>query len=402
LFEMKELSSKVSALAQEHFGVITEFRRDIHRHPEVGFQVKRTSQAIRCILDSVGIQVVPLKGEIGVLGLLEGEADANSGAVTALRADMDALPVNENTGLEYSSTFPQTMHACGHDGNVAAVAGAAIILAQLREYFRGTVKFIFQPAEETLRGAQYLIDQGVLENPPVERIFACHAWPWLPTGRIGVYPGNYMASAGRFEISLTSSGAHGAYPHTAPDAILAAGEMIQRLSCIVSREIDAMDHAVLSVCTMKGGQAFNVMPDEVTLSGTFRCLNNQVERSLKEAVARVVEGVAQTNRCGWNLAFEDLVPSLCNSVSGVDAVRRAAEEVLPPGAFTLLPRPCMGSEDFSLFLEKVHEGAFIRIGVTPEGQQPVPLHSNKFNYDDTALEGAMALLAQIVLDHHAG
>jgi amidohydrolase len=397
---MEEPSLQVKALALELSKPLTALRRDLHRHPELGFRERRTSEAIASLLSKSGIDIVPLETETGVLGVLKGRAETDLHPVTALRADIDALPVNENSGLEYSSIHPHVMHACGHDGNIAVVAGAAMILARLRDGFGGTVKLIFQPSEETLQGARQMIDQGVLDNPKVERIFASHAWPWLHTGQVGVYPGNYMASAGKFEISVTSSGAHGAYPHSAPDAVLTASEIVQRLNCVVSREVNAMDNAVLSVCTINGGKAFNVMPDEVTLTGTIRCLDGEVQACLKGAIERVVEGVAKTNLCGWILAFEDLVPSLCNSAAGVSSVQRAAGRVLPPGSFRLLPKPCMGSEDFSLFLQKVPEGAFIRLGVTPEGRQPVPLHSVKFDYDDKALEGGMALLAQIVLDHH--
>jgi len=401
--KIKELSLKVNALANDLAGNLVAFRRDLHRHPELSFQEVRTSQAIRDILEGSGIDIVPLGTETGVLGLLEGRAElpeVEPPPVTALRADIDALPVKEMTGLEYSSIHPQVMHACGHDGNTAMVVGAALILSSLRESFCGTVKLIFQPGEETLLGAKSLIAQGVLENPRVDRIYACHGWPWLPTGQIGVYPGIYMASAGKFEIRVTSSGTHGAYPHQAPDALLTACEIVQRLNCVVSREIDALDSAVLSVCTINGGQAFNVMPDEVVITGTTRCLNEEVETRLIKTVRRVAEGVSKINRCGCSLTIETLVPPLRNSPSGVEAVQFAASQIQPLKNFTLLPGSCMGSEDFSLYLQEVSEGAFIRIGVTPEDQQPVPLHSGKFNFDDQSLVRGSAILAQIVLDRH--
>ncbi len=398
--EKKDISLRVNELARELAGPMTSFRRDLHRHPELGFKEKRTSRAIESLLAQSGINIVPLGTQPGVLGVIEGRAALDSHPVTALRADMDALPLKEKTGLEYSSNYPDVMHACGHDGNTAMVVGAGIILSRLKESYGGTVKLIFQPGEETLRGAQCMIDQGVLDNPRVDRIFACHGWPWISTGQIGVYPGNYMACAGRFEIKITTSGNHGAYPHQAPDGLLTACEIVQRLNCVVGREVNALDSAVLSVCTINGGQAFNVMPDEVILTGTIRCLNETVETSLKAAIKRIVKGSAQTDRCGYSLAFEDLVPALCNSASGVAAVRAAARQIMPLEDLTVLSQSCMGAEDFSLYLQKVSEGAFIRVGVTPEGQEPVPLHNGSFNFDDQALERGMALLAQIVLDGH--
>ncbi|MCK4509089.1 MAG: amidohydrolase [Desulfuromonadales bacterium] len=398
--KMQKLSVQVNALAKELANTLAAFRRDLHRHPELSFQEKRTSQAIRNLLSQSGIDFIPLEAETGVLGVIEGHATLDSSLVTALRGDIDALPIKEMTGLEYSSVHPQVMHACGHDGNTTMVLGAAIILSRLRASFGGVVKLIFQPGEETLRGAKSMIAQGVLDNPRVDRIYACHGWPGLTTGQIGVYPGRYMASAGRFEISVTSSGSHGAYPHQASDATLTACEIVQRLNCVVSRELSALDSAVLSVCTINGGEAFNIMPEKVIITGTIRCLNKDVEACLKAAIERVVEGVTKTNRCGGNLIIEDLVPSLCNSTSGVEAVQLAASRIMPSEAFALLPQPCMGSEDFSHYLQKVPEGAFIRVGVTPEGQHPIPLHSGKFNFDDQSLVTGSALLAQIVLDRH--
>jgi len=395
------LDPTIMNAARDLKDTITRFRRRLHSHPEPAFKEYETAKAVMELLEEADIPTVSLEGT-GVLGVLEGLGrDQDPLPVTALRADMDALPVTEKTGLDYSSKTPGMMHACGHDGNTAALAGAALILSRLRQKFSGTVKFIFQPGEESLQGADTMICQGVLDNPKVDRIFACHGWPALPTGKIGIFPGNYMAMAGKFSLSFSAPGAHGAYPHQGVDTVLAAAEAVQRINCIVSREVNALDQAVLSVCTINGGQAFNVMPSQVILTGTFRCLDDNVADRLKAALRRVVKGICQANNCEFELEFQGLVPVLSNGDAGVKSVQQAAHTFLPAQTLEILQKPCMGSEDFALYLSKVPEGAFIRIGVTPqERPAPAALHSDRFDYDDNALPRAMALMAGIVMTHH--
>jgi amidohydrolase len=395
------LDPTIMNAARELKETITRFRHRLHKKPEPAFKEYETAKAVIELLEEADIPTVSLAGT-GVLGVLQGLGTGRDPLpVTALRADMDALPVTEKTGLDYSSKTPGMMHACGHDGNTAALAGAALILSRLRQNFSGTVKFIFQPGEESLQGADTMIHQGVLDNPKVDRIFACHGWPALPTGKLGIFPGNYMAMAGKFSLCFSAPGAHGAYPHQGVDTILAAADAVQRINCIVSREVNALDQAVLSVCTINGGKTFNVIPSRVVLTGTFRCLDDNVADRLKEALRRVAKGICQTNNCEFELEFQGLVPVLHNCDAGVKSVQQAAQTFLPPHTLEILKNPCMGSEDFALYLSKVPEGAFIRIGVTPqERPEPAPLHSDRFDYDDNALPRAMALMAGIVMTHH--
>lgn len=395
---MSDIAARVRCLAHELAGEMISFRRDLHRHPELAFQEERTTAKIKQALAAEGVETAELTAATGALGILRGEGPKGPGPVVALRADMDALPVEEKSGQDYSSLNPGVMHACGHDGNVAMVLGAAKILARMRGELSGVVKFIFQPAEETFTGAEAMIRAGALDAPPVEHIFALHSWPELPTGHIGLYPGAYMASADRFRISLRAGGTHGAYPHHSPDTVLAAAEMVQRLHCIISRELEAGRRAVLSVCMIHGGNAFNVIPRQVELTGTMRCLGAGVREQLAAAVERVVQGIASANACQWDLAVERQVPPLTNSPEALEAVRASAERVLGPGWVENLANPSMGSEDFAFYLERVPRGALVRVGITPPGAEPTPLHSDRFVFDDGALENGMTVLAQTVLD----
>lgn len=395
---MSDIADRVRSLAHELAGEMTRFRRDLHRHPELALKEERTTAKIKQALAAGGVEVAELPVATGALGFLRGEGSKGSGPVVALRADMDALPVEEKSGRDYSSLNPGVMHACGHDGNVAMVLGAAKILACMQGELSGMVKFIFQPAEETFAGAEVMIRAGVLDDPPVEHIFALHSWPELPTGRIGLYPGTYMASADRFRINLRAGGTHGAYPHHSPDTVLAAAEVVERLHCIISREVETSQRAVLSVCMIHGGNAFNIIPKQVDLTGTMRCLGAGVREQLAVAVERVVQGIASANACQWELAIERQVPPLTNSSEALEAIRAATERVLGPGWVENLPCPSMGSEDFALYLERVPRGALVRIGITPPGADPTPLHSDRFVFDDRALENGMAVLAQTVLD----
>ena len=395
---MNRIADQVRLLAHELAEEVTRFRREVHRNPELSFQEKRTTVSVKQALAAASVEVPELPVATGALGILRGPKAGSGTPVVALRADMDALPMVEKSGQDYCSLTPGVMHACGHDGHVAMVLGAALILARLRNEISGVVKFIFQPAEETLTGAATMIQAGVLDDPPVDRIFALHAWPELSTGHLGLFPGTYMASADQFRIVLKARGTHGAYPHHSPDPVLAAAEVVQRLHCIVSREVESSRQAVLSVCTLHGGSAFNIIPNQVELGGTVRCLDAAVRDQIAAAIQRVVRGVALANACQEEVEITRLVPPLDNSPQALAAIQAAAERVLGPGWVETLPSPSMGAEDFSLYLERVPTGALVRIGITPPGAELTPLHNDRFVFDDQALETGMAVLAQTVLD----
>ena len=390
------MESEILQKAREIKEYLTKKRRHIHQHPELGFKEFETTSFVKKELESMGIEVVPLNTETGVLGILRGEKKG-SDVVTALRADIDALPVVEQTGLPYASLNEGVMHACGHDGHTAGLLGVAKLLSSMRDRFCGTVKLIFQPAEEVLSGAESMVESGVLENPKVDTITALHGWPPLDVGKIGVFPGPYMASADKFTVKIIGKGGHGAYPHKSTDPVLATAHAVVTLQNIVGREIDALDRVVISVCTLDCGKAFNVIPEEVRFSGTVRCLNEGIRKTIEEKMDRIIKGVASAFGCKYELEYSYKVPMLVNDSEVIDLVIRAVNNVLGEGHVVQLDRPAMGSEDFSIFINNVAHGAFFRLGLTNYGEEQITLHNDHFNFNDEALPIGVAVLTQFVL-----
>jgi amidohydrolase len=376
---------------------LTWIRRHLHEYPELGMQEYETTALVKKELEKMGVEVVPIASEVGVLGIIKGEKEGE-GRVTALRADMDALPIQENTGLPYASKNPGVMHACGHEGHTTSVLGAAKLLSSMRDQFSGTVKFIFQPGEETLTGAKAMIKAGVLENPKVDNIICLHTWPNLDVGKIGYWPGYYHASADKFEIRIFGGGGHGGYPHKANDTVLAASHAVVALQSIVSRQAPATDSLVVSVCTFHGGNAFNVMPEEVKLSGTVRCHNAELRLTIPDRMDKILKGITEAFNCKYELDYTMGVPSVYNDPGITEKIKEAAEQVLGEGAAELLPGPVMGGEDFSLYLEQVPQGAFFRLGNHIPGGEELAVHNERFNFNDDSLPVGVAVLTQYVLN----
>jgi metal-dependent amidase/aminoacylase/carboxypeptidase family protein len=349
------MESDILEKALEIKGFVTEMRRQIHQHPELGFEEFETTALVRRELERMGVEVAHLAAETGVMGIIKGEKDG-SGMVTALRADMDALPVVEQTGLPYASQNKGVMHACGHDGHTATHVGVAKLLSSMRDRFSGTVKLLFQPAEEALGGAKSMVEAGVLENPVVDTVVALHGWPGVETGRIVV-----------------------------------------AFQDIVSREIDALDHVVISVCSLNGGKAFNVIPEETTFTGTVRCQKESVRESIAGRMDRIMSGISTTFGCSYELDYVDGVPPLINDPGTIDLVVEAAKVALGEGHVVQLDRPAMSSEDFSIMINHVNHGAFFRLGLTDPGDDPKVLHNDHFDFNDEALPTGIAVLTQFVL-----
>lgn len=376
----------------EFAGRLVKTRRELHRHPELGFQEVKTAKLIATRLKELGIPFKTGIAKTGVLATLKGD---KAGPTVLYRADMDALPLPEANDVPYRSEVPDRMHACGHDAHVAIALGVAEVLATHRKAIPGTVKICFQPAEEGPGGAQPMIEAGVLQDPKVDYALGLHVWNELPKGTVGVLDGPAMAAADEFTLRVTSKGGHGALPHQTHDPIVAAAALIQAWQAIASRELDPLEPFVLSVCQVQGGYAPNIIPAEVKLRGTVRTFDAQVREEVRAAMVRIAEHTAKAYGCGANLDWEPLYPATVNH-AGAARLMRGVVGDLEPRLRLAKVRPCMGAEDMSYFLREV-PGCFVWLGSSPHGDQPgPPHHSNRFDIDEDCLPlGVELMLAGI-------
>ncbi|WP_026037974.1 M20 aminoacylase family protein [Halomonas sp. KM-1] len=369
---------------------LVSFRRDLHANPELGYQEHRTAKKIEEALRELGLEVHTGIGGTGIVASLK---VGSSPRTIGLRADMDALPIHEETGLPYASRNPGVFHGCGHDGHVAMLLGAARYLARSRR-FDGTVHFIFQPAEEGQGGARAMIEDGLFERFPCDRVFAFHNWPDLPAGTVSTRPGPIMAAADKFEIVVEGRGAHAAMPHKTPDAILAASDLVTQLNSLVSRRIPPMSTAVLSVTRIEGGSSHNVLPAAVRVVGTVRTFEPAVQDRIEESLRQVAEGVALASGTRIAVNYDRYYPATINSAD-------AAEEALAAAAgfarAELAPQPAFTSEDFGFMLQAC-EGAYIWLGQGRGGDE-VPLHHPQYDFNDEVLATGIRLHVALVERH---
>ncbi|HXM18668.1 MAG TPA: amidohydrolase [Candidatus Tumulicola sp.] len=372
---------------------VVRWRREIHRHPELGFAEVRTSALVERELQAAGIAVKRV-AKTGVLGLLQG---AKPGKTIALRADMDALPLDEHSGEPFSSEVSGAMHACGHDAHTAMLLGAAVSLAAQRADLAGTIKFFFQPAEEGPGGAKPMIEAGVMDSPKVDAVAMLHVSPLEPSGTLGLRRGMVSASCDDFEIAIRGRGGHGAHPHVAVDTIPIAAEIVGALQRIASREIDPLASVVVSVGVIKGGYRRNIVADETVLQGTIRCLDESIRATIPERVERMVRGICEAHRASYAMDVEYGYPGVLNDPALVDVVETILRERLGKGVVQHIKAPTMGAEDFAYFAQAA-PGCYIRLGVAPPGvSNPAMLHSPEFRLDEAAMPvgvGALLALAQ--------
>ena len=369
---------------------IISTRRDFHKHPELAFNELRSAEIISKELHSLGFDVYEGVGKTGVCGILTG---AHDGPTIALRADMDALPIKETSNISYKSKNEGIMHACGHDGHMAMLLGTARILALKKTKLKGKVKFIFQPAEEGLGGAEYMIKDNVLDG--VDAIYGAHLWNYQPTGTIGVKSGPVMAAADLFEIIIKGRGGHGATPHGTVDAILVASHIVQSLQSIVSRNTNPLESTVVTVGKINGGYNFNVISDKVILKGTTRAYSEENRSLIKKRMKEILDGISKSFGADIMLDYKDGYPPVINETECSNYVLNAAKQVVGNGAID--PYLTMGGEDFSYFLQK-KPGCFFFIGSAPNEYEPqsVPHHCSHFDIDEESLLIGTSLFVQLV------
>ncbi len=382
--------NKFRATAASLRDKLIAWRRDFHRHPELAYAEERTAGIVAAHLDRLGYRVRTGIGKTGVIGVLEG---ARSGPVVMVRFDMDALPITEATGAEYASTIPGRMHACGHDGHVAMGMGLAELLVAYRDRMAGTLKLIFQPAEEGGNGAAAMIQDGALEDPRPDVFLAAHIWTDRPVGSVDVTPGPVMAAAEKWTCVVRGQGGHGALPHQTVDPVVTAAYIIAALQTVVSRNVSPLETAVVTVGSIHGGDAFNVIPAQVEMTGTIRTYEPSAREVVLRRVREITAGVAAAYGAQAELEITPLTPAVINDYAVTSVVRRAAEAILGPERVTSGERT-MGSEDAAFFMRQV-PGCYFFVGAAnPARGLGAPHHNPHFDFDEEAMEIGLAILAQ--------
>ncbi|MBE9217584.1 M20 family metallopeptidase [Dolichospermum flos-aquae] len=388
---LKNVRLEIRALQPQ----LVEWRRQIHQKPELGFQEKITAEFISQKLQNWGIEHQVGIAQTGIVAIIKGEK-STPGKVLAIRADMDALPIQELNEVPYCSQREGIMHACGHDGHTAIALGTAYYLHQHRQDLNGTVKIIFQPAEEGPGGAKPMIAAGVLNNPDVDAIIGLHLWNNLPLGTVGVRPGALMAAVELFRCTIFGKGGHGAIPHQTVDSLVVAAQIVSALQTIVSRNINPLDSAVVTVGEFHAGTAVNVIADTAKMGGTVRYFNPDLAGFFKERIEKIIAGICQSHGANYDLDYIHLYPPVINDADIAALVRSVAQEVIeiPIGVFSECQT--MGGEDMSFFLQEVPGCYFFLGSANAEKKLDYPHHHPRFDFDETALPIGVEMFVRCV------
>jgi len=368
---------------------IINTRRDFHKYPELSFQEKRTSKIVAEKLKSFGIKTKKNIGKTGVVGILESEID---GPTIALRADMDALPIQETNNFSYKSVNDGVMHACGHDAHTAILLGAAEALSKMKKKLRGNIRFIFQPAEEGFGGAQFMINDGAIDN--VDEIYGLHVWNYQKSGSVGVKSGPVMATADMFNIKIRGRGGHGAAPQGTVDSIVVASHLIQALQTIVSRNTNPLESTVVTIGEINGGYNFNIIADEVILKGTTRAYTIKNKNLIKKRMKDIILGIEKTFKAKIILDYKDGYPPVINDKNATQTVYDAAKKIVKNNVIE--PYLSMGGEDFSYYTNKI-PGCFFFLGSAPKDRRPLstPHHCSHFDIDEKAMLIGSSIFVEI-------
>ena len=387
---MNEIKSKIQKLAGRHSKAMIALRRQLHQYPEIGLEEFQTQKVIAARLKEAGCKVNTKVWKTAVVGLLEGKG---RGKTVGIRSDMDALPVVEKTGYSFASKNPGRMHACGHDVHMAIVWGAAKILSELKGELPGKIKFIYQPSEElSPGGAKFLIEKGVLKNPKVDLMLGLHADYQVPVGKFGLLDGPMMAQADDFKITIYGRSGHGARPHETIDSVVVASGLVIALQNIVARQVNPMESVVVTIGSIHGGTARNIIPESVELTGTVRTLNPKTTKAIPKMIERVISGVCKTHGAKYEFDFQVGYPVVVNDKSANDLYRAAASELYGPDA-VIESDIVMGGEDFAYY-GKLIPSAFMRFGISnPHIGADKPWHNSEFRVDERAIPLTAALLA---------
>lgn len=383
---MTDFVARAEALAER----TRRWRRDFHRHPELGFQEVRTAGIVAGELQSLGLEVTTGIAETGVIGVLEG---ASPGRTVLLRFDMDALPIQEATGAPYASETDGVMHACGHDGHTAIGLTVARMLQESQADLAGTFKFVFQPAEEGLGGARRMVAEGALDDPRPDLALAAHLWNYEPVGWLGVTAGPLMAASDFFTVQVTGRGGHAARPERARDPVVAAAHLITALQSVVSRNVSPLEAAVLSVASVHAGETHNVIPDTVTLQGTLRTFLPEVRATALDRVTALVEGLPQALGCQGSVEFHDGTPAVVNDSTLAAKIQDLTRRLFPEATLETGLRTTV-SEDMSFFTQSI-PGCYLLVGsADPDRGLHHDHHHPKFDFDEAALPRAASVLAE--------
>jgi amidohydrolase len=385
--------SDIDSIAGRLVPRLVELRKQLHQHPELAFEEHETAKAVTQFLNNLGLPVKTGVGKTGVVAVLKG---AKPGRTIGIRADMDALPIHEQTGLAFASKVAGKMHACGHDVHTVIALGVAAVLAELKNELHGTIKFIFQPAEETLSGARAMIADGALEDPKLDLILGYHNWPAVQAGKVGYNAGAVMSAADAFDITLKGKDGHGAHPHLAVDALAAGAHLVAQLQTIVSREVKPVSPAVLTIGEFHAGRARNVIAGTAELKGIVRTLEPGLSEKIEAAVRRMLEGMKVGMRIDYTLDWKRVAPPLRNDAQILESLLKSARASVGADNVYELPEPSMGSEDFAWFAERV-PAAHLRIGSKIDGLDTA-IHRSNYDCNELAIPVGVKVLARAALD----
>lgn len=368
----------VHQLVHDHRDLIIQLRRDLHRIPEVAYTEKKTAAYVTAFLSDQDLDIQTGIAQYGIVGLMK---TGKPGPTLIIRADMDALPLTEATDLPFASVHNGVMHACGHDAHMAMVLGTVVIINKMKRYFKGNIKFLFQPAEEGPGGAKPMIEAGVMENPKVDFSIGCHVWPQIPEGSIGIRSGPFMAAMDRFDIKIVGREGHGAMPHLCVDALEIGTQVVSGLQRIVSRQMNPTTPSVVTVGRFHAGTTFNIIPGQAELCGTTRTFDPDIWNSWEDRIRKVVSGVCHAMGADFELKFTPGYPVTINDDAIAEIVRKCAVKIVG-NPQVLVPEQTMGGEDFSFFLKK-SKGCFFVLGTGRKNS--VPIHHPKFNFNEDIL-----------------